>query len=89
MKRGNLLERLFSWNSMFCKIGTYVPVTSGNRTVKTDEDGKYTFSGVSTYAEINGEKVLAHYRLKLLSLPAAWKTMPLPAIGRTAMRKLK
>jgi hypothetical protein len=50
--------------------GTYVPVTSGNRTVKTDADGKYTFSGVSTYAEINGEKVLAHYRLKLLSLPS-------------------
>ena len=24
--------------------GKYVPVTSGNRTVKTDEDGKYTFS---------------------------------------------
>ena len=50
--------------------GKYVPVTSGNRTVKTDEDGKYTFSGVSTYAEINGKKVLAHYRLKLLPLPS-------------------
>lgn len=36
--------------------GKYVPVTSGNRTVKTDEDGKYTFSGVSTYAEINGKR---------------------------------
>ena len=51
--------------------GKYVPVTSGNCTVKTDADGKYTFSDVSTYAEINdGEKVLAHYRLKLLSLPS-------------------
>ena len=50
--------------------GKYVPVTNGNCTVKTGADGKYTFSGVSTYAEINGKKVLAHYRLKLLPLPS-------------------
>ena len=54
--------------------GKYVPITSGNRTVKTDADGKYTFSDVSTYAEINGEKVLAHYRLKLLSLPSGMES---------------
>lgn len=56
------LEQYVLQNGSYQLVHTYQ--------VKTDADGKYTFSDVSTYAEINGEKVLAHYRLKLLSLPS-------------------
>ena len=43
------------------------------RTVMTDANGKYTFENVPTYIELNSRRILAHYRLKLNSLPTGYE----------------